>query len=193
MQELLATLHRVSRALETAGIPYGIGASLLLYLEGIPVRPRDIDLFFAAAEGPRVFSALAPLGTIAEPPRRAPYASRMFARLETGGVPVDLIGDFGVWAGGRACRIPGGPAPVHRWVQREGAALPLMWLEDWLVLYALMGRPERTGQIRAHFARTLPPDRTVLAAWLAGPLPAAVRQMLEETMTDPRTGGGGCP
>ncbi|MEG2702010.1 MAG: hypothetical protein RSA65_05300 [Clostridia bacterium] len=138
-------LRRTAEALESAGVRWVVGASLMLYLRGVLDTFRDIDLFVNEKDFAKAAEALGGFCEVRPAKQSAVYASAGFACYALNGVEIDLIGGY-------AIRHAQG---VYRWEAtasetREvaGVLVPIAPLEDWHAMYKLMpGYEERVKQI----------------------------------------------
>lgn len=151
MQKRLALVETLARRLNPRHIPWAIGSSALLFARGLVDEFRDIDLFINEEDGPDVLEALCGLGPVARGAQRPPYASPFFCTIAAPACGVDIIGGFGVRAGQTEHTIRIGSHAIEQDSRCGAQRIPLMYLEDWLVFYRLMGRTEKVELLRDHF------------------------------------------
>ena len=189
----LAVLAKAARALNMAGVVWGVGASALLYLLGLVDSYNDIDLIVAAEHETAARLALEGLGAQAQPPAppSAAYETGSFVEYQLDGVDFDLLCDFTIRRKDAVYRYPFGRERVAEWVDVQGERAPLCPLEDWYVLYLLMpGRQKRATLIGHHLhANPREHSRLWLNRWLSTRLPGDVRERVMALYND--IGGAG--
>lgn len=138
-------LRRLADKLNAAGVPWGIGASWLLCQKGILDTYHDFDIFVAPEDAPRADKVLSRLGMRSEAETADDGAFR--AAYHFDGADIELnawtqIND--TW------HVRFGADCVAEDASVLGAAVHLMHLEDWLVLYGLMDRMNRAEAIAVY-------------------------------------------
>lgn len=103
---MLAVVHAVATRLAAAGVEWRLAGSAARMLRGAPVRPGDVDVEVAEADGPRAARALG-----LPPPERQSGGgwSSLRSAGEINGVPVDLSSGLVVTGPAgtlRACEAP---------------------------------------------------------------------------------------
>ena len=163
----LATLARVARALNAAGVRWAVGSSLMLFLRGATARFADVDLVIDRRDAQRAHAALC--GALAcrdaEPQLASKarlFCSTSFHRYIDGEVEVETMAGLHIREGGGEYLYAfRGPADA---VDVEGERVPLCALEDWYVLYQLMpGREARVREIEAFWQSVAPSARRLRA------------------------------
>ncbi|QRN85958.1 hypothetical protein JR334_01620 [Clostridia bacterium] len=151
MEDKLIMLAEIAERLHSGNIEFGIGSSMLLYLNGLVDEARDIDLFINEESTDKVRALLRHLGEIRLKPGKKLYTSRSFFTLITEKVDVDVIAAFGVRGDGYIGSISITKESIERDLVIHGQTIPLMYLEDWLELYKLMGRKEKVDILNRYF------------------------------------------
>ena len=169
-------LRRLAEKLNAAGITWGIGAGWLLCYHGVTDTYHDFDLMAAQADAAQADKVLTRLGM------RSPAADAgdaFHCAYHFDGADVDLMA--GAVIGGQY-HMRFDASSIAGTAEVLGAQVPLMYLEDWYVYYARMGRDSRAAALERHFAAHPPahPERFALA--VAEPLPAPLQAKIDEMM-----------
>lgn len=151
MEDKLKVLAEVAKRLHEGNVKFGIGSSMLLYLNGLVEEARDLDVFVNEESSSKAVYLLKNLGEIRLMPGRKPYISKSFYTMSTEKVDIDLIAGFGVEGDGYIGRITITSESIERDIYLEGQSIPLMYLEDWLEFYRLMGRKEKVDILNQYF------------------------------------------
>ncbi len=177
---LLEGIRALAEDLNRSGIPWQAGSSVLLWFHGLEEDPGDLDLFFPPEEEQRVMEFFQSRGTLESPPGHDPYRTRWFYQVDLAGVEVDLMGGFALMTPEGICRMEMVPGPPGR--LPGGQTVPLGTLEEWLVLYCLMGREHRVRVLERHLSDQGIRYPEVLRRFLAGPLSPGCRIRIERLL-----------
>lgn len=179
-EEKLLVLAKVARALNAAHIVWAVGASALLFLEGVADDFADFDLLIAPES---LLSAIAVFGALgasrsAPTPPAVAYATTSFVEYGLDGVEFDLLCDFAIRRKEAVYRYPFDAERIVGSTNVHGESLPLTPLADWFVLYLLMpGRSKKAAMIARHLkANPNSNSRVWLSFWLRSRLPGDVRE-----------------
>lgn len=145
-------LKQVVARLDDVGVPWAVTGSMSLFLQGVAVDPADVDLQTTDDGVPDLVQALT--GEVELAPTQAenpPYRS-MFAVVRVDGVAVDVMGDLSLQT------VDGGwvPAPdveTRTTVTVDGAAVPVIPLQEQMAAYRALGREDRVKKIQAVLGR----------------------------------------
>ena len=146
-------LRLLDRRLKNALFPWALTGSMGMWLQGMTLQPRDIDLQ-THREGAYQMQSLFPEYITVPVFFKASERIRShFGTIEIEGVAVEVMGEMeklrpdGLWE----------PAPdlpsVTRWVEYAGMRLPVLDLAYEVESYRLMGREAKAELIRAFLAR----------------------------------------
>lgn len=167
-------LRRLAEKLNAAGVTWAMGAGWLLCRLGVTEDYHDLDLFVAEADAARADAALAGLGMAS-----APDTSDGFRRsYHFDGADIDLTSGMTVRREDGIYRIPFGPEDVAGAAQVLGAQVPLMYPEDWLVIYGLIGRESRVRALEAWLRARGPEHPERFRRVCPGPLPDSLEQVI---------------
>jgi hypothetical protein len=184
----IAALAKAARRLNGANVGWALGASALLWVEGVSETFHDFDLLIAPEQMAAALQAMRECGATEQPPP-APnpaYATQAFSEFLLDGAEFDLLCGFAICYEGEVYRYPFTAARVAKTALLLGESVPLCLLADWFVLYLLMPcRADRADGIARHLY-TLPRAEWApwLTDWLSGSLPGAVRARVQALLGD---------
>jgi len=166
-------LRRLAEKLNAANICWGIGASWLLVHWGVTESYHDFDIVVADADVEKADRVLSKLGMKTLEEREN---GEFHGEYHFDGADIDMRSPYilnGTYHMQFDASSIAGEAAVL------GAAVRLMHLEDWLVLYALMGKTRRVEELTAYFAAhgAAHPER--FGQVIAEPLPAQVQALIQ--------------
>ncbi|GIO42853.1 hypothetical protein [Paenibacillus apis] len=157
--ELLRSLCLLHKRLEHAEVPWILGGSCALWLQGVSLSalPRDIDVYTDDQHVPLLHELLFNLATD-EPTldESGIYSSRL-SHYRLGEYAVELVGGFRIRAGSSSylTEVEEILAPAARQIKLDLAEgeLPLMPLSHELVFNILRSRPDRYQAVAEAMAR----------------------------------------
>ncbi|MDJ0665213.1 MAG: hypothetical protein QNJ75_11670 [Acidimicrobiia bacterium] len=137
---LQSTLLEIVDLLETAGIHYYVGGSVMLALLGFDLEPEDIDFIVDGSSRSQVESFFE---EAAKEPTGDPWRSGWLLRTRWKGQQIDVMGDLALQIDGSLARFP----LVAEQRSRVGdAVVPLGSLRHWYHLYRVH-KPARAEMI----------------------------------------------
>ncbi len=160
MEKKIDRLIDVCSRLQEQRISFAWGASVLLYFSSLVTSFGDLDLFVNDQDMPKVLHALRDLGPLDESKKKEPYRTRSFYTLNAEGVSIDVMGGFAVCQGEQIAEVYISADAIEREYLWGDVLIPLMYLEDWLVFYRLMGRLDKVALLEEHFKKHRPSTRT---------------------------------
>lgn len=165
-------LRRLADKLNAAGIPWAIGGSWLLVQKGISDTYHDFDIFVSTADAARADKVLSKLGMRSEVSEEDGFR----AAYHFDGADIEL----NAWQHVSGVPVHFDAACVAEDTAVLGAAVHLMHLEDWLVLYTLMGRDSKAEAVTAYLKANgmAHPERLTQA--VDGPLPEAAAARIKQ-------------
>ncbi|MEG1973201.1 MAG: hypothetical protein RR315_08560 [Oscillospiraceae bacterium] len=153
-EKKLRALMKLAHALEGENILWGVGASLLLYLNGITDKFNDIDIVVAQSQAEKVDMALSEIGKKAPENPNASYATRHFYEYIIDGVEVDVMAGFTINTSDGSYLYDFDESSVAQRRRIGTAQIPLCFVEDWYILYCLMEHREvKTAAIERYFSQ----------------------------------------
>lgn len=158
-------LRRLADKFSAKGVTWAIGGSWLLCQHGILDTFHDFDILVAEKDADKAENVLARLGMAGELPHTGnAYQSAYHfdgADIETfAGMVID-----GRW------HVQFDAAAIAGQADVQGAPVNLMHLEDWFVLYSLMGKQARAEAIAAYLKDKGAAHPERFAQVVAEPLP----------------------
>jgi hypothetical protein len=178
-QGKLAALAKAARYLNGAGINWALGASALLWLEGVSGTFHDFDLLIAPGQMAAARQAMRECGATQQPPPppNPAYATLDFSEFLLDGAEFDLLCGFAIRYEGKVYRYPFDTARIAKTVPLLGESVPLCPLADWVVLYLLMpSRADKADAIASSLcARPRAEWTPWLNDWLSRSLPATIQ------------------
>jgi hypothetical protein len=130
------------------GVNWGIGGSLLLFHLNLVTAPQDLDIVTTPEDFPAICKRLAAF--LGSPIKidHPTYASTHFSRFTSpSGVNLDVMAGIRVRTSGGVKSWEFNPRTV---LMENG--LPWMQPHDWLDLYEMFDRPERTTVLRDYLS-----------------------------------------
>lgn len=134
MEQKLETLCRLN------GIECRIGGSTLLHHHGLSDHADDLDVFVEPDQFETIDAVLSRVGKKQESPPHPEYMTTYFGEYTFEGRDIDVMASF------RIKCMDG--IYTHPYIEPDGK---WMHLEEWAVLYTVMGRTNRVKKIRRYF------------------------------------------
>lgn len=146
-EERLKVLVKIARLLNSSGITWAVGGSLLLYFKKKTDIFHDIDIMVAEEDAERLKTLLEPLGTLEKPKENGQYQTKYFWEFTIDGAEVDVMGGFGIVKDGKVWDCSLKPESIEEYQNLGGEQIPLHSLEEWKRYYYLMDREEKVRMI----------------------------------------------
>lgn len=143
IQKKLGVLEKVAAKLNSHGVTWAIGASLLLYLKGKVTEFQDIDLMVMEEDVEQLKSLLQPMGQLQAPNPDAQYKTKHFLEFVIDQVDVDVIAGFVIVHDGKDYSFPLQKEDIAEYITVNSQQIPLQSLAQWRSFYELMGRTEK--------------------------------------------------
>lgn len=140
-------LKEIARRFEENKIIWGLGGSCMMFLQGIDVDPRDIDLIVLPQDFALALRILDESGTFEEHGPSGIFASEHYASGTFMDCPVDLIAGFCIITTDQIIAYPFDDDRIIP-VIFDNVAIPCCLLEDWIPLYDAMDKHEKADLIR---------------------------------------------
>jgi hypothetical protein len=149
---LLDSIQQIRDLFELHHIKYFVGGSMMLFLRGVEVDVHDIDIMVDQMDYIRASHLL---GSIAKPVEKEPnsiYQTTYFQMYQMGDISIDIMAEFKVTINDDALfHYPSLMLVGERMVHPKVGNIMLMLLEDWLVIYQLIHRPQKVRDICLYF------------------------------------------
>ena len=145
----LRVLAQIANRLNAAEIQWALGASAMLYLNGVADRFDDLDIMVQTDQALRAKDILKSMGAMKAANPAAQYGTKYFFEFIIGGVDVDLMGGFTIHEGEieHDCSLKSSQIAETREICGEKA--PLQALSVWHEYYEWMGRRAKVEMIDA--------------------------------------------
>jgi hypothetical protein len=140
-------LKEIARRFGENKIIWGLGGSCMMFLQGIDVDPRDIDLIVIPQDFALALRLLDESGTFEPTGPSTIYASEHFAHGTFMGSPIDLIAGFRIVSAQKDISYP---FDVDRIIpiMLDKVMIPCCRLEDWIPLYEAMDKHDKADMIK---------------------------------------------
>jgi len=173
---LFTTLVEIARALNQAGVHWGVGASVLVYYCGLVDTPHDIDILTSELDVETVATILGSLGRETQGDPRSLYSTSRFLEYVVDGTNVDVMAGLAIKHTDGTYVLPFDDRSVTMTRTENSVTIPFTSLEDWYVLYQLIpGREAKVKLIEDHMLNSGIADLSVLERAIARELPPHVR------------------
>ena len=149
-EKKLTVLSTIAKELNSRGVFWAVGASVLLYFNGIVRDFHDIDLMVDSCDSEVACQALAALGEMLPAKSQGRYRSEHFSTYLIDGVEVDLIAGYKIVNDGVIYSFPLNRQDVTGTAVVNDTLVPLHSLSVWQRCYELMERPEKARLIAEH-------------------------------------------
>lgn len=143
----LRVLGRIAALLNGADVTWAVGASAMLYFNGIVTDFHDIDIMVTADDAIRAKELLLTIGTLEPPNQLSKYATKHFFEFIIDGVEVDIMGGFAIIQNGQTIDCSLTADQIASAVSVAGENVPLQSPALWRGYYALMGREQKVKLI----------------------------------------------
>ena len=147
-EKKLHVLSQIAKALNERGVIWAVGASGMLYLNGVTDTFHDLDIMVSEACAECAEEALAALGRLIERNPNPQYRTKRFLEYTVADVEVDMMAGFVIVKGGISYPAPFDETHIEKYVEVDGQTVPLQSLSDWERYYTLMNRPAKAAMCR---------------------------------------------
>lgn len=172
-------LKRMTEKFAKAGVTWGLGAGWLMDQLGVAEGFHDFDVFTAYEDAEKADKVLSRLGMKSDMEQAEDHFRCSY---HFDGADVDLCAGLAVVYEGTEYHLRFGSSSVMGMAPIPGGEAPMMYPEDWLILYTLMGRTAKADQLKAWFADhpSQHPERLNLT--VQEELPAELAASLQEAL-----------
>jgi len=161
-------------------ILWGVGGSIMLNYYGLAENPRDIDLVIALADVERADTILSKLGRKQDRMPDSLYETEHFLEYVIQGVDVDIMAGLNIIHEAGIYSFEFDAQSVTKKMTISEVEIPLTSLEDWYVIYQLLGNREaKVERIETHLLSSRLVDKDLLERALTGNLPKYVKSRVE--------------
>lgn len=177
MQQKFSALQKIARELNQGGITWGVGGSLLLYINGLSDQFEDIDLIVQDKDALAAQRLLIKHGPMQPKNPDERFRTRGFFEFIIDEVEIDLMSVLAIMYQEEEVVIPFDESSILRQEPFGVEKLPLMYLEDWYVIYLLIDRQNKLELLEKHFEEK-GADKKRLQFLLSQKLPKSIQEKL---------------
>ena len=146
-EKKLEVLGRIGELFNNKEITWAIGASLLLYFEGITDTFHDIDIMVHEDDVAKAKEILLSLGQLCPPNPNAQYTTKYFYEFVIDGVDVDVMAGFTIVCDGKEYDCSLQKQQIEKYIEMNGVRIPLQSISLWREYYRLMKRENKVAMI----------------------------------------------
>ena len=132
-------------------IRYALGGSWMLKEHGIPIKPKDIDLFIHMSDLNKCLDLIEPYQLEKANNPDSLFKSEYFTTLQFESMSIDIIGGFAYLHDQGLYKAYFDDMSIVSEFIIDDSSIPLMSLEEWYVLYSIMGRQKQCELIEHHW------------------------------------------
>ena len=149
IEKKLDVLCRIGHLFNSEKITWAIGASLLLYFEGIADTFNDVDIMVHEKNIVRAKEILLSLGNLCPPNPNSQYTTKHFYEFVVDGVDVDVMAGFAIIHEGKEYDCSLQEQQIVKYKEINGEKIPLQSVSLWREYYRLMNRSNKVAMIDA--------------------------------------------
>lgn len=142
MEKIEGVLIKITEALNSTDILWGVGASMLLYQYKLVDNPSDIDITVSISDIKEVDRILSSMGEKLSESKSDIYLTEYFYEYIIDGVNIDVMAGFKINLTNSVFEYPFDKNSVPHHLKVGNTPIPFSSLEDWFVLYQLMPKRE---------------------------------------------------
>lgn len=145
------TLKIIAQCFESEHITYGLGGSGVLVAYDILETMHDIDIVVALEDIEKAKKIMDILGVLKESGKNCLVEREYGYVYDMNGVKVEIMSNMHLKHSQGLYSVPFNKNRVTYRMSIDDLMIPVMALEDWYVIYQLIGRQDRIDQIEAYF------------------------------------------
>jgi len=175
------TLSYLGEKLNSAGILWAVGASIVLNQYGLVEKPNDIDILVDIDDIKKADEILKGLGMKKpiEEGESSIYSTKYFYEYVVNGIDVDIMAGFAINFNEDAYEFSFDKKAITAVKKINGVDIPLTSLEDWYVLYQLMqNREKKVNIIEKYLSSNGIKETHLINRALSKKLPNKVRERI---------------
>lgn len=143
MNQKINVLTQIAKTFNANQINWAVGASTMLYFNGIVNHFNDIDIIIAESDITKVEHLLKAYGQPSPAPDNPQYTTKHFSTYQINGVSVDVFAGFTIVNAKKSHYLPLTPELIANQHQLNGQTIPLMSVDNWHSYYQLMSRTDK--------------------------------------------------
>jgi hypothetical protein len=144
----LNVLKKIANEINKMNVTWALGASMLMYLKGILLDFKDIDIMVANDDIDLVKKILMKMGTLQLPNPNSKYKTKVFLEFVIDEVDVDVMAGFTIVNKDSLIDCSLRQEEIVEFYDLEGVKIPLQSVELWCKYYELMGREAKVEAIK---------------------------------------------
>lgn len=148
MNKIIEVLKIINDKLKGKNIKWVISGSTSLFLQGIKVKPHDIDIMTDKEGAFKIYEELRENGIQPVKFSRTDILSSYFGKLDFNGVEIDIMGEFSEKIGNKWVNVSNKRLKDHLNVRIDGIKLPVSKLEHHLESYKVLKRKKDINKIK---------------------------------------------
>ena len=149
-KQKLDVLCKLADSFNREAITWAVGASLLLYFEGIAEDFHDIDILIHEKDTAKARKIVCSLGSLHQPAPHPQFSTKYFYECVVDGVEIDLICGFAIIHDGKTYDCALRESQIARCETVNNIPIPLQPVSLWREYYRLMGREKKVTLIDSH-------------------------------------------
>lgn len=181
----LQTLLKIASLLNQHHITWGVGGSMMLYLRGLTTEVNDIDIMVSINDVHKVDELLCRCGHKKAFEPSSTYQTQYFYEYVIDGCDIDVMAGLSIRVNDKDYAYTFNEKTPLDFMSKDVCELPLMLLEDWLLLYLLMpDRARKIVMIENYLSQHGSSHRERLEAVLINDYPDAVKARISVLLSD---------
>lgn len=178
------TLNCIARKLNSKGILWGVGASILLNYYELVEKPNDIDILVHVKDIEKTDKILSCLGEKKSRKRVDTYSTKHFYEYVINDIDIDVMAGLIVNHNCGKYKYEFDYKSITTVKNVNGVDIPLTSLEDWYVIYQLIpGRENKVKMIEDYLKENGIENRYLLNRALNKELPQIVRDKIKKILS----------
>lgn len=144
----LETLKEIARQFNEEGITWALGASMLMYFNGLLKDFEDIDIMVIEKDVAVVKDILLKMGNLQLSKKSNDFKTKVYLNFDINGVKIDVMAGFAIVTNEGVIDCSLKQEQITGVYNLDGIEIPLQSVELWLKYYELMGRKNKADLIR---------------------------------------------
>jgi hypothetical protein len=177
------TLSYIGEKLNSSGVVWAVGASMLLYQYGLVDKPNDIDIFVDTQDIDKADGILKGIGRKKVYEKTTTYSTEYFYEYIINGIDVDVMAGFKINHSCGVFKYPFDSKSISEVKEINGVDIPFTSLEDWYVIYQLIpNREVKVNMIEKYLTLNGVKNTFLLERALDGELPMEVSKRIRNLL-----------
>lgn len=178
---MINNLCYIAEKLNESKVLWAVGGSILLKHHSLIEKPNDIDILIGEKDILRAELILKQIGKEKEIKSSGSFSTKYFYKYNIRGTDLDVMSGLIINHSSGNFEYTFDESSISDIVEVDGVSIPFASLEDWYILYQLMGnRQEKVDLIKAYFLSHGVKRTDLLKRALEGCIPEKIRKDIEE-------------